>query len=246
MIILIQEYFESNNIDRSNEIKTVLEFNLNNPNIDYIYLLNEKDEPYIRNLEQTNNKLHQIVTGSRLTFKKAFEIANFFTGHIIIIANNDITFTKIGFPNVQTFENIKKLTDKGVVLATTRHNFDNLEIEGREFSQDSWIFRSPILIPDDTDFYFGKLSCDTKIAYLLSQFYIVKNYPYDIITLHLHKSNIRTYSEDDRIHGPYKTLPFEKLDNIENFSNYKNKNKHLSIILIMVLFLIIIFFLKYL
>ena len=235
MIILIQEYFESSNIDRSNEIKTVLQINLEDPNINYIYLLNEKDEPYIRDLCLKSTKLNQVVTGARLTFKRAIEFANLFTGHIVILANNDITFTKKGLQN-NTFDNIKTLTDNGIILATTRHEFDNLQIEAADCSQDSWIFKAPIIVPEDSDFYFGKLSCDTKIAYLLSQNYTVKNYPYDIITLHLHKSNIRTYNEDDRIPGPYKSLPFEQLYTVEKFPD----NKYLSNILTIILILIII------
>ena len=80
----------------------------------------------------------------------------------------------------------------------------------RGFSQDCWIFHSNFNIQKKYrkafNFIFGKRGFDNKVTYL---FYIlgykVLNEPYLIKTYHVHKTQIRDYSNkpEDSVPGPY-------------------------------------------
>jgi len=155
-----------------------------------------------------------------------FEFSNQhkFFGSIIIISNNDISFGPINYDianddiNNQftidetslsnTFSCIKKEldSDSRTILALSRYEKNNnkLVLFSRSDSQDSWIYRSPIIIPEESDFFFGLNGSDNRIAYLLSKCYILKNKSKSIITVHHHKSNIRSYKPT--VKGPYLTL----------------------------------------
>jgi hypothetical protein len=91
-INFIYQYYISNNIDRNNEIKFVLNRNVNNKFINRIYLLNERiytnDE-----LGIISKKIIQININSRLKFSDVFSFINFdnIKGYNII-ANSDIFF----------------------------------------------------------------------------------------------------------------------------------------------------------
>lgn len=239
--ILIQEYFEPSNKERVLEIRNVLELNLNNVNIDYIYLLNEKNYNYIDIKTKNNDKLKQIVTNSRLTFKKAFEFCNQTSSLLkiedftIILANNDISFCQTSFDNINY---VLKDNPKTVIALSRNEKIENEEssvsLGGsvsavRPFinpnSQDVWIYRG--LIKDaetetkaaEADFYFGVPGCDNRIAYILAERgYKLRNLPFDIITIHNHNSNFRT-SSSGSIKGFYKTVDIEKIKSIKHIGS---------------------------
>ena len=229
-MILIQEYYESDSSSRNVEIKEALHFNLNNKNIIEIYLLNEKEYEYITELMTCYTHLKQIITNKRCTFKMAFEFSNQnkFFGSIIIVSNNDISFGPIDYRDItngqftldqsainQTFINIKKELEQpsrtNIILALSRYEKKNgptgipyLELFNRPDSQDSWYYKSPIIVPEESDFYFGLNGSDNRIAYLLSKCYTLKNKAKIIITVHHHKSNYRSFKPIVR--GPHLTL----------------------------------------
>ena len=207
--ILITEYFVSEDKDRHKEVLETLYENLENPNIRKIYLMAENTNDELVSLCEKFSKLETVITNKRATFKMAFELGNKFPVSTIIVSNNDIIFDS----NKKTFDNIKKALAGSVVLAITRHKNKNLTEIDSSNSQDSWIFKSPIIIPKKSDFYFGLPGCDNRIAYLLNQKYNVRNYPNDIIIFHNHKIPFRTYNKkgkNDRIYGDY------YIPNIEN------------------------------
>ena len=82
--------------------------------------------------------------------------------------------------------------------------FKNFE-EPRNDSQDSWIFMSPMNVSYDLiDFEFGTLGCDNMFSSIVYNTGLTVTNPcYDVISIHVHKTNYRTYSEDTRIHGNY-------------------------------------------
>lgn len=217
MLILIQEYFKSTDARRASEIQNVLKENIQNPNIDQIYLLNEfpaDDLP-------VNPKLHIHITGKRLTFRDAFIFANQISdqGDIVIIANNDISFSLPNdSENNDSFGVIRQVLNRDTAIALSRYELDDSEKKIRPFknkwSQDTWIFKTPIKIPPDSDFYFGKMFCDSRIAYLLQkEGYQVLNLQDQIKTVHHHLSGIRTYKKDDVVKGEGNFLPPAKLVN---------------------------------
>jgi GR25 family glycosyltransferase involved in LPS biosynthesis len=243
-MIIIQEYFESSDNTRLEEIRKVLDLNLNNKNITKIYLINEKIYPYVDNLSlQYPSRLQQVTNNKRLTFKDAVLFANKFIGEIVVISNNDISFdvpenniisfSKQGNVSDISFENIQRITADNPknVITLTRWEMDNHYkiTESWPQGQDMWAFKSPLIIDNinDLDFYFGKLSCDTVFAGILKKNgYNCINCPRNIVTVHHHLSQYRTYSNNDAIatnegyvpeFQKYGNLPYIK-DQAENFS----------------------------
>ena len=95
-IILITQFYISSNSNRQKEIVDCLIYNLNNPFINIIYLISEKDY----NLNQiglpenvNNSKIKIININARMKYSDAFNIVSQFNlkGYIII-ANSDIFF----------------------------------------------------------------------------------------------------------------------------------------------------------
>ncbi len=207
-IILVTEYFRSNHEARYKEIYETLIENINNENIDLIYVITEKEYDEILDLTKKYPKLRNIMNKDRLTFQKGFEISNMFKNNIVMLSNNDIIFDK----DKKTFDNIRKVlsNNKNVIAATRRKSKTDMTIDTYG-SQDVWMFNSPIKIPENSNFFFGKLGCDNRIAFLLHQNYDVKNYPEDIIIIHNHENGIRTYTVEEIIEGDYYFPTFEKL-----------------------------------
>ena len=184
-IVLITEYFKHNNKIRQDEINNSINKNINNKLIDKIYLLNETDTKYPTN----NDKIKNIFINKRSTFEDTFKIANTLQKDtIVIISNNDISFDN-------TLNILNKINLNNTVICLGRWSDNKLEYFTKiGMSQDSWIFKTPIRIPNNTNFHFGTHGCDNHIAYLLKYIgYNLINIPYDIKAEHNHSSNIRKW-----------------------------------------------------
>lgn len=76
-------------------------------------------------------------------------------------------------------------------------------------SQDTWIFHTNFIkdILKNIELFniqLGNSGCDNKILYLLNNIgFKIINHPYFIKTYHYHTSEIRNYTEINRIPGPY-------------------------------------------
>ena len=219
-IVLITEYFVHKNTLRFLEIKNSINKNVENKYIDKIYLMNEnKNNKYDTN----TNKIINLPSNKRGTFEDTFKIANTLpTGTIVIISNNDISFD----------DTLKKIYDVDldntvICLGRRSANNDNkLEFwTEKGLSHDSWIFKTPIRIPDGTDFYFGTTACDRHIAYLLDSVgYELINIPWDIKAYHNHSSEERKWvSKPDVFKGKFKIVPVMKNNEITNKTSL-NKN----------------------
>lgn len=144
-IILIQQYFIHSDPIRMRELNKCLHWNIKNPLIDEIHLLNEKIyDSSILNYP----KIKQINIGQRLTYYYAFNYGNSLDCNIIkIVSNNDISF----HPNSLEFLKTVNLTD--TCFALNRYdiiNYNPLKIKlvitrnkgGLSDTQDTWIFKS--------------------------------------------------------------------------------------------------------
>ena len=161
--------------------------------------------------------MHYVLTGDRQTFKSMFEYANLHCADsIVIIANNDIYFDS-------TLKLLNEFNMTNQCLSLLRYDvqadgspskiFKYTSHDGargygnggsRADSQDSWIFKTPILIPSKSDFYFGIPGCDNRISYLLhKEGYTVSNPALDIKSHHIHMTGIRTYTRHDTVKRPY-------------------------------------------
>ena len=215
MLVLFTEYFKNKNNDRDQEVVFAINANIRSKLFDKIYILTEdsKDELCFDH----NESYTEIVkVDCRQTFETMFKYVNSMCSEddIAVVCNNDIYFDE----SVLKLEQLS--TKQGWFLALLRRD---LNVDGssslfeyeindcfgrkgkRGDSQDAWIFKAPIKIPKQSNFYFGIPGCDNRIAYLMNELgYRVLNPCYDIAIYHNHKSNERNYVKGkDIIPGPY-------------------------------------------
>jgi len=215
-INVIYQYFVHSNSIRQKEIEYCLQALLNNPHIDKIYLLNEKEYTErelglssFNNKELIQNKLFQKNIGTRLKYKDFFDFVDEIEGYCILINSDiflddtvanlfvsDLAINKSAFSQLR-FEYLGNLDTKSSKIFGPRPD-----------SQDSWIIHSNFNVPKKQrkvfNFHLGKPGCDNKIIYLLRILgYKVYNSPNFVKTYHYHTSQIRNYDSRDLIAKPY-------------------------------------------
>jgi len=193
---LIQQYYVSK---RSKELKVCLEENLKNSCIDKVILLNES------NVKLSNHpKLSQVVLGHRLAYsdvvKYIYESVP--EGTIVAFANADIYLT-------ETFRDLWSVNMKDIFMGLLRYEETTGELFGpRADSQDTWIVHSDSIKSRTWDmtalnFHFGRAGCDNAIGIeFLRQKFVVVNTSLSLKTIHVHKSDIRTYNPKDCVDKP--------------------------------------------
>jgi hypothetical protein len=196
---------------RAKEIKKCLKFNVQNPHIDKIYLLNER--LYTDNeLGIISDKIIQIVIGNRLKFNDIFKYINEnkITGYNVII-NADI-FLDTTIENLKYSQMHLQKQAMAILRYEYAHNLEESKVFGPRFdSQDTWIFHSNYMptIQEQRifNFEFGKPGCDNKFVYLLNILdYEIINDPVFIKTYHVHESDKRDYTNADYIHTPWAVI----------------------------------------
>lgn len=243
-INLFCQYYIDKNKKRQAEIIQCLQFNINNPHVQNVYLLNERIYTFLE-LGVTNktniNKIIQINISNRIKYQDIFKYIseNGIKGYNVIV-NGDIfvdhTIDRLRYSDIH-------MTKK--MLALLRYEYkpkDDIN-QSKLFgprcnSQDTWIIHSNQTIQKECqkvfDFEFGKPGCDNKLIYLMNILgYEVINDPLTIKTYHYHTSQIRNYSKKDIISKPYGlsmpanihySLSIPKMPNLINyFSNYHKK-----------------------
>jgi hypothetical protein len=211
-MILITTYYQTSNIHRNNEINKCLKYNFLNKNIKEIYLLN--NEIYDLDFIEKNNKIKQIKISDNIDYKLKYNdaidyINKNFKKNICILSNSDIyfdnTLSKINNKNINNslFALLRYDEDKyGNKNIFTRHGLP------RDDSQDCWIFKSPLNVDlEKINFSFGTLGCDNIFATIVYNSGIkICNPCLDIVSIHVHNTEFRTYNVDNRIHGKYGLL----------------------------------------
>lgn len=199
MFILVTSYYHTLDSARQKELDECLRRNVQNPWIERIYLLNDKQysiqhiDPYGKAIQievSDENK-------NRLRFNYAVQWINeHLEGKRVILSNSDIYFD-------QTLMLLRNETFDHKVFALTRYDQNKLIMNCD--SQDSWIFKSPLVLPiNDCDFAFGTLGCDNRLAYVIhTAGYQITNPCLSIQSHHLHGSNERTYDISTRIPKPH-------------------------------------------
>lgn len=212
-MILVTTYYQLENKERNKEIDKCLYYNFQNNFIEKIYLLNNQifDIPFIKNKDK---KIIQYIISNDKNYKLKFNDAIKFINEklndrICILSNSDIYFDK----TLSKINNRTIYNNCFTLLRYDEDEFGNKNIFSkydipRDDSQDSWIFRSPLNIDlNKLDFSFGTLGSDSIFCTLIYELDITLSNPsLDIISTHVHKSNIRTYNIDNRIHGKYGLL----------------------------------------
>ena len=197
---LITTYYHTSEEERSSENLECLRNNIENPLIKCIHLfLQSRDRPTIN----SNGKIIYIEHNKRPTFSELFSYANTLPAKCIkMISNSDIYFN-------DTIKQVYVALERWDLLSLSRWDINDekcLQYYNNFKSQDVWIFRKTI--PEDIgDYFIGQHGCDNRILFELKNKKISFGNPsLEIITIHLHKSNLRTYFNDPnykRVDGPY-------------------------------------------
>ena len=214
---LIIEYFNSLNHMRNGEFLYCLHQNLGNEYIEKVYIFMEEDAE----LNFDSPKIERVVVKERPTYKDLFDYCNDnLKEQICIVANADIIFddTLRYFKSIKMDKNFYALSRWEISTS----NGKNWEIEpfDNAASQDSWIFKTPILTSDEMNYTMGKPGCDNKITYNMRELgYTCRNPGKKVITIHFHPTHFRTYDwKDDRVPGPY--LLIAPVDNFTGTPSY--------------------------
>jgi hypothetical protein len=226
-MILITTYYITSNESRNNEINKCLKKNFENNYIKKIYLLNNNNYN-IDFIEQYKNKIIQVIISLDkdyiLKYNDAISFINkYLKNEICILSNSDIYFNEtLSLVNNQTIIN-----NFFALLRYDEDETENLTIFKRhdiprDDSQDCWIFKSPLNVDlNKLCFSLGTLGCDSIFASIVNDSGIkVSNPSLDIVSIHVHKTDFRTYSVNNRIHGNYCMVPACKI----------NENKEVIII----------------
>src|SRR5258708_3085212 len=148
---------------RNEEFLECLDKNIRCSHIDQIVAVLEDDisGPNFRSSLSSCQKISFKEHGKRASFRDLFSLSNAcFSGRNIIIANSDIFFD-----NTLSLLANSSLTDK--LLFLTRWevlDFGPPRHLNWHFSQDAWIFRSPIK-EFDCDWNLGVPGCEMRLAY---------------------------------------------------------------------------------
>ncbi len=193
MVILYISLYNTDSIERKNDIVNCLQNNLNNKYIDKIVVLNEGLEHSILNSE----KVVQFSMCEQPSFSDFYSFLE--TDAINIIANSDIRFDS-------SLKYLKLLfLKKGDLLSLTRKEKNGIHLRINEGdSQDAWIFKGKPECLLNCDFKMGKLGCDSRLNFLFYEGgYRVLNPSKLISIFHEHTPPNTQHAESDRIKGPY-------------------------------------------
>lgn len=190
-IHIILSLYNINNNKRRSEIKKCFKSILNNKNFTSITVINQKSNINIPIL----NTINCINTTSRPLFSDLFDYTR--DGYINVITNSDILFDN-------TIDKIRHINDKTIFSLTRREIDGKLYRQNIGNSQDVWVVKNsvPNYIIDQLKFPIGIPGCDSKINWIFqSNGYYVANPSKSIRLYHLHSSEVRSYSNEDRIYG---------------------------------------------
>ena len=203
-LVLIQQYYKPADKARAKELYKCLVKNLECEYIDKIYLFVESF-----NLEipaDPEKKIVQMLLKSRLSYADCIYLIKekIGTGYLVAFANADIYLDR-------TWKSVWSVNLKDVFIALLRweENDGEPELFGpRNDSQDTWLIHSDSVLSRTWDFNainipFGQSGCDNAILieFLRNRFRVV-NPAMNLRTIHVHKSEYRTYEKADIVDRP--------------------------------------------
>ena len=223
MINLITSFFIPKEVERQNEILKCLKNNINSRYIKKIYLCIEKKEDldFLKEKINPKGKIQLILFNKQPTYADYVKIANQLQEEICMISNSDIWVRNCEQELINLLKNNNNICysltryerdkNNNIKLLMTGWNDTNYSVG----SFDSFIFKSPIqldysLINQVQNRPGSEHVFKTELEYKGIKFY---NPCYDIITVHEHLSNIRTYTKKDDLLWEY--------DSSDNYAIFK-------------------------
>ncbi len=203
---LVTQFYEPPWNHRTEEIRTCLVRNCENPHIFRIHLFDESAGLDSQLRTQLAEKLvHLPCTGRRLTFQRAADYADqALGGEICVLANADVYFDD----SLSQLARFFGEEGNRVSLALLRHDVGEdglLELrELNNFSQDAWCFVPPAGVRD-ADFHLGANACDNRFAWELRRAGLRPRNPCRVIrACHLHRDQTaRSWWQQPRVEHPY-------------------------------------------
>tara|TARA_R110002167_G_scaffold21345_2_gene77733 strand:+ start:941 stop:1816 length:876 start_codon:yes stop_codon:yes gene_type:complete len=199
--ILTSLYVDKNPL-RAKEYKLALQLNLKNPHVNHVYVFwdNPGDGTGIGHFLPKHEKLTIIPHRGRPSFKTLFELCNSRAdSKLWCVCNGDIVIT-------DDIHKLQSINMNNKLLALTRWEFiseTDISIfheheRPNKYSQDTWCFKSPILVPSELELIrMGEVACDSKLSDVYKHYQReIYNPCMDIKTLHMHMQNSRTQSYD--------------------------------------------------
>ena len=212
MILLVGLYLDPSP-ERFCELLTCIERNAANRNIAgvHVFIEDMTDPKQLVSCypQLASPNLRLVAHGKRVTYHDFFTYANReLDSQRVMIANADIYFD-------HTLARLDDYDLRGRLLCLSRWDRQpdgSWSLFEYEMSQDAWIFHTPI--PDfSCDFYLGLPGCDNRLAWEAERIGLVLSNPSrSIRAYHLHASNVRRYTETQRVHGAIRGVPAEYLD----------------------------------
>jgi len=152
---------------RQAEYDHCVRHNLDNPRVTAVHNLIEPGTS-VPEAMRAHPKYREHPLPRWMTYRDAFDFANAnLAGEIVVIANLDI-FLDPSSP----WDQVGQILEAGIVLCQSRTEFapdaapfkdPGLSQMAFANSQDAWIFRAPLEVPD-CEFEIGELGCDNAIA----------------------------------------------------------------------------------
>lgn len=219
-MILLAGFYEDSVRSRMEEYIECLRRNSANPLIAGIRLFLEDPiccaDAISKYSELRHRKIELIEHGQRLTFSQLFSYANcHLSGSRVALANADIFFDD----SLALLEG-RSLTGKVLCLSRWDENPDGTYSHfDREDSQDAWVFEPP-LPHIDADFFLGTPGCENRLAFEADRAGLsLSNPSQSLRARHLHRSQIRHYTERQRVTGPVRKVPTSSIGGPENVPN---------------------------
>jgi hypothetical protein len=208
-LIFIQQYYHPKEIERRNEIDFCVKNNIENPYLDKLVLLNENDSirtPY------TSSKIEYNNINKRMMFSDVYKyIQEKVEKNVICLYGNSDMYLG-DMTKLYNIDMDKKF------LALLRWDITDMNTQAhsifgpRSDSQDVWGVLSDNIhnININTmniNFYFGVPGCDNAIITIMNRNGFNSINPvYDIKTYHVHLTNMRNYTNLDRVTIEYTFL----------------------------------------
>lgn len=205
MILLTSFYYDAD-ASRRAELLECLRHNVEVARLDELHVFVEDamaEKELKSHTRFSSAKVRLIPHRRRVTYRDLFDYASReLRGRRVIIANADIFFD-------QTLARLDGYDLSGRLLCLSRWDVQP-DGSARFFehagSQDAWIFQSPIPA-FNCDFQLGVLGCDNRLAWEAQQAGLKLSNPSRTLRAnHLHLSQVRRYTEQQRLSGPTKAV----------------------------------------
>jgi hypothetical protein len=204
-LVLIQQYYKPSDLKREKELRKCLIQNIECEYIDQIYLFMESN---LSLPSDPQGKITQIPLKTRLSYANCIDLIQRIigSGKLVVFANADIYLDK-------SWKSAWSVNLNDVFVALLRWEEGSVNQEPTLFgprndSQDSWLIHSDSVLNRTWNLSafnipFGKSGCDNAILieFLRNKFKIV-NPAMNLRTIHVHKSEFRTYIKSDIVDRP--------------------------------------------